>query len=83
MITPAGREQSRRGMPPTKPAKPTKNAESVICSASHPTATWYIQNAELVASVPRRSSRNAGYTCHDYSMPPASDGEPTNTEAGR
>ena len=47
-------------MPPAKPANPTNKGESVSCSASQPTATWYIQKAELVASVPSRSIRNAG-----------------------
>jgi hypothetical protein len=41
-------------MPPTKPANPTKKAESVISRASQPTATWYIQKELLVAMVPIR-----------------------------
>ncbi|MCD6059104.1 MAG: hypothetical protein K0Q89_2634, partial [Thermomicrobiales bacterium] len=39
-------------MPPTKAVKPTKSGESINCSASQPTQTWYIQKAEFVASVP-------------------------------
>jgi hypothetical protein len=59
-MTPAGREKMRRGMPPAKPVKPTKKGESVIWSASQPTATWNIQKAEFVASVPSKRSRKAG-----------------------
>ena len=46
--TPMGRDRTSNGIPPTNPESPTKKAESVICKASQPTATWYIQKAVLV-----------------------------------
>ncbi len=38
-MTPTGSAKISSGIPPANPVKPTKNGESVISSASHPTAT--------------------------------------------
>jgi hypothetical protein len=67
-MTPAGRETTSRGIPPTKAVNPTKSGESISCRASQPTQTWYIQKAEFVASVPSSSVRNAGYARNECSM---------------